>query len=59
VFEIEPLPLDDPLLQLSNVTLLPHIGSASTATRTRMAELAAENLISGLLGKPLPHPVTA
>jgi glyoxylate reductase len=59
VFEIEPLPLDDPLLQLTNVTLLPHVGSASTATRTRMAELAAENLICGLLGKPLPHPVTA
>ena len=59
VFEIEPLPLEDPLLQLPNVTLLPHIGSASTATRTRMAELAAANLICGLVGEPLPHPVTA
>ncbi len=59
VFEIEPLPPDDPLLQLPNVTLLPHIGSASFATRTRMAELAAENLLCGLRGEPLPHPVTA
>ncbi len=59
VFEIEPLPLGDPLLSLPNVTLLPHIGSASRATRTRMAELAAANLVCGLLGKPLPHPVTA
>ncbi len=59
VFETEPLPLDDPLLLLPNVTLLPHIGSASHATRTRMAELAAENLICGLRGEPLPHPVTA
>lgn len=62
VFETEPLPLDSPLLGLDNVVLLPHIGSASIATRTRMAVLAAENLVAGLEGRPLPHcvnPVTS
>jgi lactate dehydrogenase-like 2-hydroxyacid dehydrogenase len=55
----EPLPVDHPLLQLPNCVVLPHIASASVATRSRMAELAAENLIAGIEGTPLPTGVTA
>jgi len=58
VFETEPLPLSEPLLGLENIVMLPHIGSASVATRTRMAVIAAENLVAGLRGDPLPCPVT-
>jgi glyoxylate reductase len=57
VFEEEPIPPDDPLLKLENVTVAPHIGSATVATRARMARMAAENLAAGLTGRPLPHPI--
>jgi glyoxylate reductase len=57
VYEVEPLPLDDALLSAPNAVLLPHIASASVATRTKMAVLAAQNLVAGLQGKPLPNPV--
>ena len=40
----EPLPLDHELLTLDNVTILPHIGSGSVATRQQMALLAAQNI---------------
>ncbi len=53
----EPIPTDHPLLSLPNCVVLPHIGSASRATRTRMALLAAENLIAGVDGGPLLHQV--
>ncbi len=54
VFEKEPLAADSPLRSLPNVVLLPHIGSATIATRTRMATLAAENIREFLLrGKPV------
>ncbi len=53
VTEPEPLPRDHPLLQLDNVTLTPHLGSATVQTRRRMAELSVENLLAGLEGKPL------
>lgn len=52
VFEQEPVSPDHPLLTLPNVVTLPHIGSASIQTRTRMAELAAANLIQGVMGEP-------
>jgi glyoxylate reductase len=55
VTDPEPLPLDSPLLTLDNLIVVPHIASASTATRTRMAVMAAENLIAGLKGERLPN----
>jgi lactate dehydrogenase-like 2-hydroxyacid dehydrogenase len=53
----EPLPVDNPLFSLPNCVVLPHIGSASVATRLQMALMAAENLIAGVDGKPLPNGV--
>ena len=57
VTDPEPIPLDDPLLSLDNCLILPHIGSASIATRTRMATLAAENIVAFLSGHRPPTPV--
>jgi glyoxylate reductase len=51
VFEKEPLGRTSPLLKMKNVVLLPHIGSASRMTRSRMAEVAAKNLLAVLDGK--------
>ncbi|NEU30121.1 D-glycerate dehydrogenase [bacterium LRH843] len=57
VFELEPISNDHPLLQLSNVTLLPHIGSANVETRQNMANLAIANILKGLANERLPHAV--
>ncbi len=59
VTDPEPLPRDHKLLTLPNCLVVPHIGSASVASRDAMARLAAENLLAGLEGRPLtasPNP---
>ena len=55
VTDPEPLPGDHKLLSLPNCLVVPHIASASHATRTRMAVMAAENLLAGLRGERLPN----
>lgn len=54
VTEPEPIETDSPLLMLSNCIIVPHIASASVATRSKMAEIAANNLIAGVRGEVLP-----
>jgi glyoxylate reductase len=59
VTDPEPLPPDHPLLDAPNLLVLPHIGSATHTARERMADLAVDNLLAGLAGKPLPHAASA
>ncbi len=59
VTEPEPVNMDNPLLTLSNCIIVPHIASSSHATRTQMSVIAAENLLAGLRGEPLPHCVNS
>ncbi len=59
VTDPEPLRGDHPLVTLPNCLVVPHIASASEATRDRMAEMAAANLLAGLRGERLPTPVDA
>ncbi|MDM7925260.1 MAG: D-glycerate dehydrogenase [bacterium] len=54
VYENEP-EIESGLIGLDNVVLLPHIGSATLETRTRMSVMAAENLLEGLSGKKPKH----
>jgi glyoxylate reductase len=54
VTEPEPLPADHPLVGLPNCTIIPHLGSASRATRIAMADLAVANLLAGLGRRPMP-----
>jgi glyoxylate reductase len=57
VTDPEPLPADHPLVGLDNCLIVPHIASASRATRGKMAQMAAANLLAGLRGERLPTPV--
>jgi lactate dehydrogenase-like 2-hydroxyacid dehydrogenase len=54
VTEPEPIPAGHPLAGLANCTIIPHLGSASRATRTAMADLAVANLLAGLRDEPMP-----
>ena len=55
VTDPEPLPADHPLLDAPGLIVLPHIASATHATRERMADMAVDNLLAGLAGEPMPH----
>jgi glyoxylate reductase len=57
VTDPEPIPADDPLLSLDNCLVVPHVASAARATRGKMAEMAAANLLAGVRGERLPTPV--
>lgn len=55
VTDPEPLPADHPLYTFERVTILPHIASASEATRLQMSDLAAKNIVAVLEGSEPPH----
>jgi lactate dehydrogenase-like 2-hydroxyacid dehydrogenase len=57
VTDPEPIPMDDRLVEMDNCLVVPHIASASRATRGMMAEMAAANLLAGVAGDPLPTEV--
>ncbi|MBI3863137.1 MAG: D-glycerate dehydrogenase [Planctomycetia bacterium] len=59
VTDPEPLPRNHPLLKLDNVTIAPHLGSATVQTRQQMADISIENLLRGLRGEPLLFEVRA
>ncbi len=57
VTDPEPLAADDPLFDAPNLIVAPHIGSATRNAREQMAELAVDNLLAALDGRPMPHQV--
>lgn len=58
VFELEPVGADHPLTTLPNVVLAPHIASGSLQTRGAMVDIAAENIVHALDGRPMPNTLT-
>jgi len=45
------------LAELPNAVLLPHLGSGTTATRQKMSQMAADNVLAVLEGREPPNPV--
>jgi glyoxylate reductase len=56
VTDPEPLPPDHPLLDVPNLLVVPHIGSATSTARAAMADRAVDNLLAALAGDPMPYP---
>jgi glyoxylate reductase len=57
VVDPEPLPANNPVLGTPNLLILPHIGSATHRAREAMSDIAVDNLLAALDGKPMPHAV--
>jgi len=57
VTDPEPPPAGDPLMDAPNLLVVPHLGSATHATRGAMADIAVDNLLAALAGEPMPHGV--
>jgi len=57
VTDPEPMDADNPLLNMPNVAVTPHIGTATWETRNAMCKMAAENVIAALNNLPIPYPV--
>lgn len=57
VTDPEPIPADHPLVSMPNVVIVPHIASASVATRNKMAVMAVENVLAGIRGERPAHVV--
>ena len=57
VYEIEPISRSNPLAQLSQTILLPHIGSATFITRSKMSEVAVNNIVNFFNSKGIVHKV--
>jgi glyoxylate reductase len=58
VTDPEPPAPDDPIRATPGILVVPHIGSATHTARSRMADLAVDNLLAALDRRPMPHPVT-
>ena len=59
VTDPEPIPADHPLVSMENVTLVPHIASATVGTRKKMSEMTVENILAAIEGNLPPNCVNA